>query len=63
VGKGPRFYLNGPRRIISDEADADWIREQESLAQSPETKIEIERASNRSRSLVMAGIEKRRAAR
>jgi len=31
-GKGPRFYLNGVRRIITHQARLDWQREREAEA-------------------------------
>jgi hypothetical protein len=35
-GKGPRFFKNGTRRLISAEAAADWRRKMEAeTAQSP----------------------------
>jgi hypothetical protein len=53
-GDGPRFYMNGPRRIISDEADADWIRQQEAAAQTPDALAAIARAAEKGRALVGA---------
>ncbi len=48
-GRGPRFYMNGPRRIISDQADADWNRQEEERAQTPEALAAIGRASEKGR--------------
>ena len=53
-GRGPRFYMNGPRRLISDEADADWIKEQEAAAQTPAGLAALERATERGRAIVRA---------
>jgi hypothetical protein len=46
--------MNGPRRIISDEADADWIRQQEAAAQTPDALAAIARAAEKGRALVGA---------
>jgi len=37
-GKAPRTYFAGAKRMISDEADADWVREREAeaLADAPQ---------------------------
>jgi hypothetical protein len=50
-GIGPRYYLNGPRRLISAEADLDWVRQQEALAETPEVKAAIERAADKARAM------------
>ena len=34
-GKAPRTYYVGTKRLISDEADAAWMREQEAEADQP----------------------------
>jgi hypothetical protein len=51
-GDGPRFHLVGTRRLISSEADLEWLRAQEELTQSAEAKAVIEKASARGRALV-----------
>jgi hypothetical protein len=33
-GKAPASYYVGAKRLISDEADADWLREREAEAES-----------------------------
>jgi hypothetical protein len=30
--RGPAFHYNGIRRLISEEADAEWVRQQEAAA-------------------------------
>jgi hypothetical protein len=50
---GPRFYFNGSRRLISAEADSDWVREQEEQAVTPEAKAAIERARERARDRIV----------
>jgi hypothetical protein len=52
AGTGPRYYLNGTRRLISAEADIEWVRAQEALAETPEAKAAIERAADRARAMV-----------
>jgi hypothetical protein len=52
AGSGPRYYFNGPRRLISAEADIEWVRAQEALAETPEAKAAIERAAERARAMV-----------
>jgi len=51
-GRGPRFYLNGPRRRISAEAADDWRRQMEAEAATPEARAAIEQASVKARSVV-----------
>ena len=51
-GDGPRFHLVGTRRLISSEADADWIRRQERLTETAEVRAALEKASERGRTIV-----------
>jgi hypothetical protein len=32
-GKAPRTHYAGAKRLISDQADADWVREREAEAE------------------------------
>jgi hypothetical protein len=57
--RGPRFHFNGPRRLISAEADADWVREQETLAAAPEAQATIKQASARALARVYTGVARR----
>ena len=50
--RGPRFHLIGARRLISEEADADWVRQQEQLTESPEVGAAIKRAREKARAMV-----------
>jgi len=36
-GEGPRYMLVGDRRIVTDEAEADWRRDREAAAQTAGT--------------------------
>ena len=51
-GDGPRFHLVGTRRLISSDADAEWLARQERLTETNEAKAALEKASVRGRALV-----------
>jgi hypothetical protein len=40
LGIGPKYWLNGSRRRISEEAEAEWLKQRE-LAAQPDTDAQM----------------------